>query len=151
MSRNGFMLNNGLYLAWMVAFTAMLGSLYFSEVLEYVPCELCWYQRILMYPLAIILAIAAVRKDHGITTYVIPISFLGMMFGTYHYLLEKTNLFADSSLFCGITPCDIEYINWFGFITIPFLSLTAFTMIFIISILIRRAEKRSRNTFRFNF
>lgn len=135
---------NGLFMAWVVAVTATLGSLYFSEIMEYIPCKLCWIQRIFMYPLAIILGIAAVKKDYKITGYVLPLSVTGGLVSLYHYLYEKTDWFHAASNFCGENPCDIEYINWFGFMTIPFLALVAFILITILCFMIRSAEKSWR-------
>lgn len=134
----GVLLNNGLHVSWAVALVATLGSLYFSEVLGYLPCKLCWYQRILMYPQVILLGIAAVRNDYRISVYVLPMTLLGASISTYHYLLEKTDWFKSTSFTCGIIPCDIEYINWFGFVTIPFLALTAFVIISAIHIALWR-------------
>lgn len=137
-----FILNNGLYLAWIVAVVATLGSLYFSEILQYIPCKLCWFQRIFMYPLTIILGIAAVKKDYKITAYVMPLTIIGGTTSVYHYLIEKTEFFKSTDTFCGaVNPCDIEYINWLGFITIPFLALTAFVLITGLCVLIRRADQ----------
>jgi len=123
------------YLAILVAWVAMLGSLYFSEVAGFVPCKLCWYQRILMYPLALILPIAALRRDDDVPVYVLPFSVTGIFVSTYHYLLQKTNLFSNGSLCTGGTPCNIAYINWLGFITIPFLALTAFVIISLLMVI----------------
>jgi disulfide bond formation protein DsbB len=136
-----FMVEQGLSLAWVIATVATLGSLYFSEIMGYMPCNLCWYQRILMYPLVIVLGIATARKDLNQTIYVLPITIVGMCTSAYHYAIEKTNWFEHSGNICGIVPCDAEYINWLGFITIPFLALTAFTLITMISICIRIAQK----------
>lgn len=136
-----FFLEQGLALAWAVALTAMLGSLYFSEVLGYIPCTLCWYQRILMYPLVIILGVGAVRKDYGVLKYALPFSMIGLCFSTYHYTIQKTDWLQGSGKACGMIPCDFEYINWLGFITIPFLALTAFVLITLILIAVHRANR----------
>lgn len=136
-----FALSNGLHMAWIVSVVATLGSLYFSEVMEYIPCKLCWIQRIFMYPLVIILGIAAVRRDYKITGYVLPMTILGGLVSLYHYLIEKTEFFKSTDTFCGTNPCDIEYINWFGFVTIPFLALTAFVLITVACVLVQRANK----------
>lgn len=141
MSWRRFILNNGLHLAWLVALTATLGSLYFSEIMDYIPCKLCWFQRIFMYPLVFILGIASVRRDFKITVYVLPLTIIGGLFSLYHYIYEKTDWLKGTATFCGETPCDVEYINWFGFVTIPFLALTAFILITVLCILIRRADK----------
>lgn len=124
-----------LYLAVLVAWVAMLGSLYFSEIAGFVPCKLCWYQRILMYPLALILPIAALRRDDGVPTYVLPFSVTGIFVSTYHYLLQKTDIFPESTVCAGGVPCNIDYINWLGFITIPFLALTAFVLISLLMVI----------------
>ncbi|MDQ0165114.1 disulfide oxidoreductase [Bacillus horti] len=126
------MKKQGNFLSWMIATIATSGSLFFSEVMRFTPCNLCWYQRILMYPLAIILLIATVKQDRRISSYVLPFSGIGMLMSFYHYLLEKTDLFPSSDAACGLVPCTTEYINWFGFVTIPFLALVAFTLITII-------------------
>ncbi len=118
-----------LYLAWLVALVAMLGSLYFSEVRHFVPCTLCWYQRILMYPLAIVLGIASYRQDNGVRNYVLPLSVLGMLFATYHVLEQNIPGFGSPALCRAGVPCNLHYIQWLGFISIPVLSLTAFTLI----------------------
>ncbi len=78
-----------LYLAWVVALVATLGSLYFSEIKGFVPCEFCWYQRILMYPLSLILGIAAYSGERKIKKYVLPLSITGMIVSTYHYMMQK--------------------------------------------------------------
>jgi disulfide bond formation protein DsbB/cytochrome c5 len=124
---------SSLYVALLVAWVATLGSLYFSEVAGYVPCTLCWYQRILMYPLSLVLAVGLIRRDENLPFYVLPLSFLGLGFATYHYLLEKTDLFGTSTVCQMGVSCVIPWINWFGFITIPFLALVAFLMITVLS------------------
>jgi disulfide bond formation protein DsbB len=145
---NRFIKENGLHLAWVVAVVATLGSLYFSEILEYIPCKLCWIQRIFMYPLVFILGIAAVRRDFKITIYVLFLSIPGGLVSLFHYLYEKTEWFKGASNFCGENPCDIEYINWFGFVTIPFLALMAFILITVLCFMLRRAD-RDRGVLRF--
>jgi disulfide bond formation protein DsbB len=137
-----FMRENGLYLAWVVAVVATLGSLYFSEVMKFFPCKLCWYQRILMYPQVILLGLAAVRKDYGQTVYVLPMTILGACISIYHILLQKTDWLKEvGSAGCGPVPCDVQYINWLGFITIPMLALTAFLLITAICFAVRKAAR----------
>ncbi len=124
-----------LVIALIAAWVAMLGSLYFSEVLHWAPCTLCWYQRILMYPLTLLLLIGILRRDDGIPFYVLPFSVLGIIVSTYHYLLQKTDLFQEAAA-CSIgVPCSVDYLNWLGFITIPFLALTAFIIITIMCLI----------------
>lgn len=122
----------GLYLAWLVALVATGGSLYFSEVLMYLPCMLCWWQRILMYPQVLLLGIAAYVNDDRIVRYVLPLSVLGMATSGYHYLMQKFPAHMPLIQCSGGVSCVVDYIDWFGFITIPFLAFTAFTMITVI-------------------
>jgi len=117
------------------AWFATLGSLYLSEILKFIPCTLCWYQRILMYPLAIILLIGFLRRDKGVFLYVLPFSILGIGVSTYHYLLQKTDLFTHGAVCNSGIPCTTTWINFFGFITIPFLALIAFSAITFMGLL----------------
>jgi disulfide bond formation protein DsbB len=116
------------YVALLAAWIATCGSLFFSEVLGWVPCELCWYQRILMYPLSIILAVGLLRRDSKLGAYVLPFSLIGAAVSFYHYALQKTDWFPPPACMSGV-PCTVDYINLFGFVTIPFLALTAFLII----------------------
>jgi disulfide bond formation protein DsbB len=116
------------HIALLAAWIATCGSLFFSEVLGWQPCVLCWYQRILMYPLAILLAIGIVRRDRGLHIYILPFSIAGIGVSLYHYLLIKTDWLPPPPCAVGV-PCTVDYLNWFGFINIPFLALTAFLII----------------------
>ncbi|WP_078381691.1 disulfide oxidoreductase [Sutcliffiella halmapala] len=135
-------IENLLLLASVIALVATLGSLYFSEILLYIPCDLCWYQRILMYPLVVLLGIAAVKKDAAIATYVLPLSIIGSSISFYHYLVQKVEFVGQNSFACGIVPCNGQYINWLGFITIPFLALIGFTSITIILIFVKKLSAK---------
>lgn len=125
-----------LFTAWATSVIAMFGSLFFSEIQKFEPCELCWYQRILMYPMVIILGIAVVKKDERISFYTMILSVIGALISLYHYSIQKIPFMADSAVSCGRIPCTGQYINWFGFVTIPFLALVAFVIIFVCSLLI---------------
>jgi len=126
---------SSLYIALLAAWIAMCGSLYLSEVAGYIPCTFCWYQRILMYPLAVIIAIGLWRQDRHLPFFVLPLSVVGIGVSTYHYLLQKTMLFSDLST-CQIgVPCSGIWINWLGFITIPFLALIAFFLITMMTLI----------------
>jgi disulfide bond formation protein DsbB len=138
---NRFMKNNGMHLSWLVALVATLGSLYFSEIMHFLPCKLCWYQRILMYPLVIILGIAAVRRDYKLTVYVLPMAIWGAGISIYHILMQETNWFKESATACGPVPCDVDYIHWLGFITIPMLAGSAFILIAILQFLTWKATR----------
>ncbi|MBA4494538.1 disulfide oxidoreductase [Paenactinomyces guangxiensis] len=119
----------GLYFAWVVSLLATGGSLYFSEVMGFIPCSLCWYQRILMYPLIILLGIASYRNDRAIIPYTLPLSIIGGGISLFHYLQQKVPGLASLAPCKTGVPCSGMYINWLGFITIPFLALVAFILI----------------------
>ena len=120
----------GLYLAWVVATVATLGSLYFSEVLGFVPCELCWWQRIFMYPQALLLGLASYRDDRRIIPYLLPLNAVGGSISAFHYLQEQVP--GLRLPVCGAdASCFTPWIDWFGFITIPFMALSAFGLILI--------------------
>jgi len=123
------------FAAWLIASVSTLGALFFGEIAKVPTCVLCWYQRILMYPLTAIIAIGLLRRDENLSYYMLPFSLLGLGVSTYHYLLEKTDLFAGSSFCAQGVSCTTQWINWFGFVTIPFLALTAFLIITIMSVI----------------
>lgn len=119
---------SALWLAFLVALTATLGSLYLSEAAHFVPCELCWYQRIAMYPLAPILLVAAYRHDAGVWRYVVPVAAIGAAISIYHYQLERFP--EQGSASCSPeAPCTVVWIWKFHFISIPFMALSAFALI----------------------
>lgn len=95
------------------------GSLYFSEIKDFLPCDLCWFQRIFMYPLTILLGIAYFKDDVGITKYVLPLSFIGGGISLYHVTIQRIFSATGNAVACGKVPCYTDYLNWFGFITIP--------------------------------
>ena len=134
-------MNKPLLLAWVAAIIATLGSLYFSEVMHFIPCTLCWYQRIFMYPLTIILGIAFYRNDQGIYRYVLPVSIIGMIISGYHTLLQKLPYLQQFEMCTTGVPCSKDYINWLGFITIPLLAFIAFTVITVSLILLARSQR----------
>jgi disulfide bond formation protein DsbB len=135
-TRSSFVQTYALYAAWIVSVVATLGSLYFSEIRGFVPCELCWIQRIFMYPLSIILGIAAFYNEVLLKKYVLPLSLIGGLISFYHYLVQKVPGFAEIKPCVQGVPCNVQYINWFGFVTIPFLALTAFTLVSISMVLL---------------
>ena len=118
----------GLWTAWLVAATSTAGSLYFSEVADYVPCRLCWFQRIALYPLAVILLVAAIRDDRGVRWYVAPIAAIGAAISTWHYLIEWRPSLEGGACRVGPSCTDI----WFrelGFVTLAFMALCGFLAI----------------------
>lgn len=128
----------GLWLAWLVAATAMAGSLYLSEVAGFVPCALCWYQRIAMYPMAVLLLIAAVRGDHGFRVYGAALALVGGAISAYHVLVQRLPGLPSGS--CSAeAPCTAIYVERFGFVTIPVMALCGFLAIAVILLLFTRA------------
>jgi disulfide bond formation protein DsbB len=126
---------SALWLAWLVAAVATAGSLWLSEGAGYVPCELCWYQRICMYALPVILLIAAVRRDRDVRWYVLPQVIVGALIAGYHTQLQA---FPEQKTFCSTTvPCTVRYIWEFGFVSIPFMALAAFSWILVMVLLAR--------------
>ncbi len=130
-----------LMIAWIQALVAMLGSLYFSEVLKFPPCVLCWYQRICIYPLVLLLAVAIGRKDRNIIFYALPLAIIGWIISVYHNLLYY-GIIPESLAPCKLgISCTTKYIEFFGFVTIPFLALVALTVIIVLVIVDRKLNK----------
>ena len=123
-------------LAFMVPAFAMFGSLWFSEVANYNPCKLCWYQRACMYPLAVILLVALVRKNkvaarQEVTVYAVPLAVLGSVISLYHYLLEWNPTWETNV--CAIdVPCTTIWFRRFGFVSLPFMALCGFVSVAIL-------------------
>lgn len=125
------------YAAWLTALVATAGSLFFSEVMDLPPCILCWYQRIAMYPLVLVIGVGIVMRDAKWKYYALALSLVGLAIAIYHNLLYY-NLIPESITPCkeGIS-CTTVQIEWLGFITIPLMSLTAFVIVSIVSVLYR--------------
>ncbi len=131
-----------LYIAFLQAWAAMLGSLYFSEIKQLPPCQLCWYQRILMYPMSVLFAVAILRRDRNVAYYALPLSVLGILISFYQYLLQMTPLKEATPISCSnLGQCSAIDLIFFGFITIPFLSFLAFSTITIMMFIIIRKGK----------
>ena len=125
--------------AWGAALLAMAGSLYFSEVANYTPCVLCWYQRIAMYPLVLILGIAIVRRDIGIRIYAIPLAAIGAVISIYHWVIERIPELDYGACQAGV-PCTQKWFEEFGFVTLPFLALVAFGLVITFLLIPPRAS-----------
>src|SRR5688572_1893684 len=115
-------------LAAAVAVVCLTGSLYYSEVAGFPPCRLCWYQRIAMYPLAVILPIAAWRRDIRVRWYAIPLATIGAVMSIYHMLVERFPSLEAGT--CDPTnPCSIVWVEPLGYLTIPTMALSGFALI----------------------
>lgn len=127
------------YIVFVVTLSGTLGSLYFSEVQRLLPCDLCWYQRIMLYPLAIITLVGVMRRDAKFYVYTFPLAFIGAVVALYHYLLQKTNLFPKAVIGCNPdNPCNQIDFEVAGFITIPLLSFCAFLVILVCNYLMHK-------------
>jgi len=118
-----------LWLAGFVALAAMLGSLYLSEVVHLIPCRYCWFQRIAMYPLAIILLVAAYRKDSMARLYAAILATIGLGIASYHRFIQAFPELDGGSCATSGPACSAALIEKFGFVTIPYMSLSAFALI----------------------
>ncbi|RBQ29189.1 disulfide oxidoreductase [Aliarcobacter vitoriensis] len=123
---------NFIFLAFLTSLVATLGSLFFSEIMYFVPCSLCWYQRIFMYPLVLIFLLNLLYPDNNIFKYSFPLVIVGMGIAIYHNLLIVGIIPETLSPCVSGVPCSVDYLNYFGFITIPLLSFVAFFIIFIL-------------------
>ena len=129
----------GRWLAFVVAGGAVASSLYYSESAGFIPCDFCWYQRIAMYPLAVMLLIAAVTKDAQIAKYVIPIAVIGLGLSIYHYQLQ---LFPDQASSCSATtPCHAQWVDEYGFVSIPFMAGLGFLSVTALHVAMLRARR----------
>ena len=118
-----------LFGTWLLASAATLGSLFFSEIMDFPPCSLCWYQRIAMYPLVVVLLVGLFPVDRAVVRYALPLALAGWVVALYHTLLYE-GVIPESAAPCsqGVS-CSQEYIELFGFLSIPLLSLLTFTVI----------------------
>ena len=131
-----FLGKNAYLFSFVVAATAMAGSLFFSEVAHYTPCILCWYQRIAMYPQAILLGIGLTKKDKSVIDYTIWLAIIGAIISAYNYLLQIGAAPATSCLLSGQTvSCSEKFVMNFGYITISLMAFTAFLMLIILAVL----------------
>ena len=118
-------------LAWLVATVATVGSLYLSEGAHLVPCTLCWYQRIAMYPLAVLFLIAWRRRDDGVIRYAAPLASIGLAISGYHYLIQQLPSLDGGACSAGVS-CTTAYFREFGFMSIPYMAGSAFALILVI-------------------
>ncbi len=124
--------------AFIISATATLGSLYLSEIAHFEPCKLCWFQRIFMYPLPIILGTSLWRNKKDVWQYVLPLSIIGLAIALYHYYyqINPEGLIPCSTVGFSVS-CSERFFTHFGYITIPFMSLTAFFLITFFMLFLR--------------
>jgi len=121
-------------LTLVVAGGSMLGSLYFSDVADYIPCRLCWFQRIAMYPIAVVALVAVLRRDRDARWYTVPMAAVGICISTWHYLLEWNPTWEGES--CGLfgPACSVPWFRTFGFVSLALMALCAFAFIIVVNV-----------------
>jgi disulfide bond formation protein DsbB len=123
--------SNAVWLAWVVALVATVGSLMYSELFHYVPCRLCWFQRIAMYPLAVVLLVGAIRREVAVKFYAIPLALIGLVISIYHNVLQFFPSLEGTS--CDpLVPCSARSIEMFGFMDLPFMAGAGFIVIAVL-------------------
>ena len=134
-----------LWLAFVVALTATSGCLYFSEVAHFTPCVLCWYQRIAMYPMVVVLGIAALRGDAAVARYAVPLAAIGAVISTWHIGVERIPGLPSGA--CSLdVPCSLIYVEVVGFVTIPTMALAGFLSIITLLLLARTGRRLQLET-----
>ena len=133
---------NILFLCWLIASVSVMGSVFLSFVMEFAPCVLCWYQRIFLFPLVLILAIGLFPYDNNVVKYALPLAIAGWLTAAYHNLLYA-GIIPESIQPCtqGVS-CTEDYINLFGFLSIPMLSLLSFSIIIILLVILYRRTSK---------
>ena len=139
-----FIEEHALQILLLISAVATSGSLYFSENLGFTPCKLCWYQRIFMYPQVVLILMAYIKKTNDVFKYIFALSIIGMFIAGYHYILQT---FPNPYAPCGdvgySVSCTVDFFKYFGYITIPWMSFSAFVIIFSVSLLMFKNKDTS--------
>jgi len=122
--------DKAIWLAWLVALVATVGSLIYSEVIHFEPCRLCWFQRIAMYPMVVVLLVGAIRREYQVKFYALPLALAGLGVSIYHYLMQVFPSLEGGS--CGVVSCSARLVEIFGFISIPFMAGAGFMVITVL-------------------
>lgn len=135
-----FVTHNYVALAFLVALAASVGSLGLSEIASFAPCKLCWWQRIFMYPQAVVAGVAFLTNDNKVRKYLLPLSVIGLVIAVYHYIMQ---LFPDL-LHCSeeVAKCSTIQFASFGYMTIPVMSASAFVLLILILIMGLKSSKK---------
>jgi disulfide bond formation protein DsbB len=131
-----------LFLGWLVATVATLGSLFFSEVMELPPCVLCWYQRIALFPLVLVLGAGLLSFDAAVVKYSLPLAVAGWLVALYHSLLYWGIVPKDIQPCTAGVSCTERNLELLGFLSIPLMSLLGFSVIVALLIVLRRRVSR---------
>lgn len=127
--------------AWTVALVGTVGSLFFSEVMQFPPCSLCWYQRAALYPLVFVIGTGLLINDRRVAAYALPLSLLGVAIAVYHNLLYYGAIAAELAPCTEGVPCNSVQLELLGFVTIPLMSLAAFITVTVCLIIYSRYAK----------
>lgn len=127
-----------LVLAWIISMLAMSTSLFWSMILGWLPCDLCWYERICMYPLALILGVGVFTRRAPTVRTALPLTIVGALLAAYHYLIQIMPSVAKTATCSAAVPCQIADFAWFGWITPPLLAFIGFVAIFVLLLMHRR-------------
>ena len=127
-----------LFLCWLFVSISTTGSVFFSYVMDFAPCVLCWYQRICLFPLVIILAAGLFPFDKNVIKYALPLAIAGWLTALYHNLLYSGIIPENIQPCSQGVSCTEKYIELFGFLTIPMLSLLSFSTIIALSLILKR-------------
>ena len=123
--------DKAIWLAWIVALVATVGSLIYSEIAHFEPCRLCWFQRIAMYPMALVLLVGAIRREFQVKFYALPLALIGLGISIYHYIVQRfPNL--EGGACDPDNPCSAILVDIFGFISIPFMAGAGFIVIAVL-------------------
>jgi len=126
--------------AWFVAVVAMSGSMYFSDVVGFVPCLFCWYQRIAMYPIVFVLGMGLLYKDPTVWRFALPLPLVGVALSLYHVALQYQPSLEIVSCGTGVS-CSARYMAVFGFVSIPVMSAAAFLLISALLLTVRTVQR----------
>ncbi len=127
-----------LFACWLLVAVSTAGSLFFSHVMGFAPCILCWYQRIFLFPLVLILAAGLFPLDRGVVRYALPLAVAGWLVALYHNLLYSGVIPKSIQPCSQGVSCTEKYIDLFGFVTIPMLSLLSFTTVITLLFVLKR-------------
>jgi len=134
-----------IFICWLLATVSTLASLFFSEVIGLIPCELCWYQRIFMFPLVVILLAGLHPFDHKVVRYALPVAVIGLLFTIYHCLLFFGFIPETMQPCSQGVSCSDDSMVLFGFLPIPLLSLASFTIIIFLLLKTRAIQQQRIN------
>lgn len=134
-SQDGWLL---IFICWLIAMAALFGSLFFSEVMDLKPCVLCWYQRIFIYPLAVLFLVGLFRLDRSVVRYTLPLAVIGLGFAIYHYLLYSGYIPESLQPCSEDLSCADVNLELMGFVTIPMLSIFSYSAIITLLLIFRK-------------